>query len=342
MFCSFYCFRLMVVQMYFRSYSTPGFHLRSFLLGISIIALLPLTGYTKKNQKGIELESNKEKQADMLQTCVASQNTTYLTSKHCRNYHRCTYLKIPYISPPLETAQYLLHSNKSFIRYGDSEVLLARGKAETFQYADRELAQRLTSIFRSRSDMIVFGIYDTFTNYPMYTHKFTNWWIDYQGHYREWVLENGNLDAQYFSAMISSTYVHTYGTFCALLPLIYRTLREIWNDKDIVILRGDNKQQYQYDIYNNARSQKIILAPRYHAWSAYSELKSKLLEEDSKKLFILTSGPVARVLTFDLAMKGRRALDLGHLAKDYDEYKKGQPPIPYHFFERDEDVPPHK
>ena len=98
----------------------------------------------------------------------------------------------------------------------------------------------------------------------------------------------------------------------------------MWRDKDIVILRGNNTQVYDYDIYDTARSQKVIWAPRFQAWDAYEELKEKLMNEDPNKLFILTAGPVAKVLVHDLFKAGRRALDLGHLAKDYDVYYSGK------------------
>ena len=166
-----------------------------------------------------------------------------------------------------------------------------------------------------------------------------DWWLDEQGAYRRWVLDHVNFSKQYFSAIISSSFARNWNTNCALLSEIYRTLRRIWEGRDIVLLRGDNNQTYIFDIYDNARTQTIILAPRYHAYSVYQKLKDKLLAHGSDKLFILTAGPVSRLLAYDLAMSGRRALDLGHLAKDYDYYMRGVNPDNFHFYERDETPP---
>ena len=259
----------------------------------------------------------------------------YFPSSH-RTYHRCVLGQIPYITHPLETAQYLLYNNKSFIRFGDSEILLIRGGSEPFQRYDEALAQSLSRAFKDPSDSLMVGLYDCFSGFPLWGTNFTNWWLTAQYEYRRWVLDNYSPSRQYFSAMITSTYVHTYGTFCALLPKLYGTLREIWRLKDVIILRGDNKQTYQFDVFDTAASQTIYFAPRYQAWSEYRSLKNLLLNEDPSKLFILSAGPVARVLAYDLMKEGRRALDLGHLAKDYNLYMLRQKPVDEVFFERNE------
>ena len=41
------------------------------------------------------------------------------------------------------------------------------------------------------------------------------------------------------------------------------------------------------------------------------------MEEDPSSLYILAAGTVSKMLVLDLTLAGRRALDLGYLAKDY-------------------------
>ena len=74
---------------------------------------------------------------------------------------------------------------------------------------------------------------------------------------------------------------------------------------------------YQYDVYDTAKSQTIIDAPRYNAWNAYQSLRDQIMNQNPEALYIMAAGPVGKVLTYDLTKIGRRALDLGHLAKDY-------------------------
>ena len=54
-------------------------------------------------------------------------------------------------------------------------------------------------------------------------------------------------------------------------------------------------------------------------------MKKRIFAEDERKLYILTAGVVGKVIAYDLVQSGRRALDLGHLAKDYNEYMSQTP-----------------
>lgn len=59
-----------------------------------------------------------------------------------------------------------------------------------------------------------------------------------------------------------------------------------------------------------------------NAFAVYNELLEKLKKYDKDKLIILILGQTATVLAYDLANLGYRALDLGHIAKDYDYFIK--------------------
>ena len=52
------------------------------------------------------------------------------------------------------------------------------------------------------------------------------------------------------------------------------------------------------------------------------EILDKLKHFDTSKLMILILGPTAKLLAADLHSSGYRALDLGHIAKDYDAFCK--------------------
>ena len=54
----------------------------------------------------------------------------------------------------------------------------------------------------------------------------------------------------------------------------------------------------------------------------YDKILNSILEKDKNKLVILILGATATVLAHDLSKKGFRALDLGHLGKDYDAFRK--------------------
>ena len=237
-----------------------------------------------------------------------------------RSFPRCSYERIPLVSGMLETAEFLLyHPNISFIRFGDADIHLLQGRSLVYQNASSDLVKALYKCFTTDDPSIAIGLPDIFSGYAPVKHDTQLYW-DRRDGWRRWILKHVNFERRYFQTWISQMYEATAGTHCLNLPLIYGTLRKIWENKDIILVRGDNKQVYDYDIFDVAKSQKVIFAPRTHAWSAYDELYKQLLAEPADKLYIFTCGHVGKVLTYDMAKLGRRALDLGHLSKDYDAY----------------------
>lgn len=264
--------------------------------------------------------NNSSEQIDCNRTSDSFNPNKFPPLKRYRQYHRCTSETIPYVSNVLETAQFMLYNkNTSFVRFGDREILLLNNTGLGTQFADSNLQSKLYDILYENDSRLMIGLPDVFSGMMSFTKGAQNFWFK-NDFFRQYLLNCNLPTKQYFSAFLTAPYVRSQGTSCILLPLLYQTLRSIWMGEDIVIVRGNNSEIYDYDIYDSARSQTIILAPRYNAWSAYSSLKKRIMEEASTKLYILACGPTCKVLVHDLLKVGRRGLDLGHLAKDYDSF----------------------
>ena len=246
-------------------------------------------------------------------------NLGYPPPKEYRQYHRCSIQEIPHVTSYLETAQYLRFTNSSFTRFGDGEVIIMRGINRYHQRAVPELVRALISVLESDLPNLMIGVENIFTGFPEERISTTDYYFDLYNN-TLFLLNHLRYDKQYFTTFISSTYTHSTGTHCILVSEVYKTLWEIWRDRDIVLVKADNGQEYQYDVYDTARSQTIHTVPKFETWKEYTRIKKVLMDESPDKLFILAAGPTATVLTYDLALAGRRALDLGHLAKDYDYY----------------------
>lgn len=239
--------------------------------------------------------------------------------QHCE---WCVYRRVPRVSRVLESVQYLLWTNKSLARFGDGEVNLMLGRKEFFQDKDKELQRRLLQVFKEKDNNLLIGIPDIFTGKMPMNRVNYNFWRHYYKRLVLWFIKNTDHNRLYLGAHMSSPYTTTKTTNCELLDKVYDTFREIWNNKDIVFVRANHSQVYDYDIFDNVRSIKIIYAPPKQTWNYYDEIKDKVFNEDKDKLYILAIGPVSDILAYDLMKDGRRALDLGHLPKDYDAYKK--------------------
>lgn len=237
--------------------------------------------------------------------------------KEYRTYHRCNYERVPIVADFLSTAQYLRYTNASFVRFGDGECKLMHMKSIQFQKAEETLAMYLLKALEYEQDNYIVGLPDVFSGLGLRDKGRQDYWytIDYC---RKFFLKHINFERQYLCATVNAVTTVANGTKCTWAPLVYKTLREVWKGKDIVLIRGNNSQIYKADVYDTARTQRIIYAPRYHSWSSYNELRRQALSEDPHSLFILACGPACKVLAYELTKAGRRALDMGHLAKDYD------------------------
>ena len=182
----------------------------------------------------------------------------------------------------------------------------------------------LLNILQQKNANLAIGLPPIFTGFPELEKGAISFWSD-RDHYRRFLLRYVSSNLQYMNTQITSPYHSTLGTSCTLLDQTFHYLRKIWNGKDIVLVRGNNDESYQFDVYDTARSQTIIFAPRRNAYASYQMLEEQLMSYPSTYLFILAAGPVSRALCFALFQNGRRALDLGHLAKDYDCFCRQSP-----------------
>lgn len=92
-------------------------------------------------------------------------------------------------------------------------------------------------------------------------------------------------------------------------------------NKLLLVCCKEAAQSYQYDIFDNAEKEYLFI-PNKHAFRFYDSILSDILKHDKSTTIILMAGPSACVLASDLAYKGYRALDLGHIAKSYDYIKR--------------------
>ena len=103
----------------------------------------------------------------------------------------------------------------------------------------------------------------------------------------------------------------------------FEKIKNIWKNKDIVIACGERVfNNIQNNIFDCAKSIEYVNCPSTNAFSKYEEILNRLKQIEKSKLIILILGPTATVLAFDLHNLGYRALDFGHIAKDYDAYCK--------------------
>ena len=102
-------------------------------------------------------------------------------------------------------------------------------------------------------------------------------------------------------------------------------LKMIWNDRDVVIIEGaQSRTGIGNDLYSNTKSIKRIVGYATDAFSHYDKMLKAVVDNVSKdKLILLSYGPTATILAYDLAKLGYQAIDLGHLDIEYEWFKMG-------------------
>ena len=72
------------------------------------------------------------------------------------------------------------------------------------------------------------------------------------------------------------------------------------------------------DLLNNTKSIKRIICPSRHSFSLYNKILDAILQFDKHYLILISLGPAATILSFDLCKLGYQAVDIGHTDRDYE------------------------
>lgn len=222
----------------------------------------------------------------------------------------------PLIKSPQQTINALVSTNKSFCRLGDGEFQLIKGNSIPFQEYTEELANRLKDILNTANEEIMIGIPYVYFNY---TYNLSE---TVKVFYKEWILANRkevakliNLAKQYYDTGCSQMYF-TYNNID--LVEYFSHIRKIWANKEVTIICGQTVfDKISHNIFDNAKSVEYLYAPSKNAFNEYDKLLNEALAIEKTKLVIIILGPTATVLAYDLYNQGYRAIDFGHVAKDY-------------------------
>lgn len=221
-----------------------------------------------------------------------------------------------------QTIELIKRNKMSLSRFGDGEFSLCFNKSIKFQKADKLLKLKLREILMSNSKNCLITI-------PEFTLKtFTPFGKQY------W-FEN-------FKKIIKILHFHyTYGNTGITRQSNVEQLMmfsEIWENRTVILIVGKNSRfEIIPELFNNMKEHYFIYAPPLNAWESYNDIleeAKKYIFSKQNALFLISLGPTATVLAYDISLLGAQALDIGHLTSYYNAIqKKGCVP---------EDLPPVK
>lgn len=234
------------------------------------------------------------------------------------------FLKIYFIVFPLnifiksldETLDTLLNSDNSLMRFGDGEFKIIEGKSIYFQEYDALLAERLSEIVNVKNNRLLIGLPDIFNNISALTFKARRFWFFNlfirQKNYRGLVgkeFENAFLSRPYMDYAVKTD-----------KKAFFEKMKLLWLNKDIVFIEGSTTRNgIGNSLYSGANSISRIVCPPQNCFSIYEEVVDYVKNNISKnQLLLLSLGPAAKVIGYDLFILGYRVIDIGHLDPEYE------------------------
>lgn len=231
--------------------------------------------------------------------------------------------QMPQIADIWESAEILASNSKSFIRFGDGEFYLWLNGHIPFQKTEPKLSEILRQIALDSSKNLDLGLSRSYFYYEEKRSKITQEFLkEFLPNFYAYIHNFLQIDRKYLSANLVP-YTSFYNTNFDY-EKYYKILRKIWEKREICVVCGDRVfDKIKYNIFSNAKKIHYIYGPTLHAFSEYERLSCEILSQSKDQLLCFVLGPCGKALAYLAFKNGFRALDLGHLIKDYDAYKNG-------------------
>lgn len=245
----------------------------------------------------------------------------YRTEEKCKYCQNIIVFKGLKIASDEETLDEIILNNKSITRFGDGEFKIIFGFGVGFQNPNNSLSKKLVEVLNSEEKDLLIGL-----NIPYKIKDFTvlkkrtyNHWRNYVYSFKFQIANLINIDRKYYSATISRFYMRY--KIKKNLPKYIKTLKKIWDSKNILIIEGKRSRNgIGNNLFNNANSIKRIICPSIDAFRVYDQIIREVIKIPEKRLILISLGPTATVLAYDLHKLGYQSIDIGHIDLEYEWY----------------------
>lgn len=226
-----------------------------------------------------------------------------------------------------KTVEYVIKNKCSVSRYGEGEFNIMFWTSKiAFQQQDEQLAEKMRNALRNTSDNLLICMPRTMVCDRGYNEKAKTWWRDWsknkQARIVPEIVKRTGKNYIFGDALMTRPYMDLNSKRKS--KRIFDSLKRIWNDRDILIVEGDQTRLgVGNDLFANAASIKRILAPAVNAFSCYDDIVESINKHHNGELILLALGPTATVLAADLASESCQAIDIGHIDIEYEWYLSG-------------------
>lgn len=218
-----------------------------------------------------------------------------------------------------ETLESIIKHKYSVVRFGDGELTIVSGKSIKFQNYNKELAESLMNIMALDIDGLIICVPDVFGNLGIYTERCQSFWRYHLLKFRKLWYACFDSSSKYHNAFISRLYMEYQNKEKSVEW--FNAIKKIWKDKEIIIIEGEfSRLGVNNDLFKGAKSIERILAPSINAFDKLDLILEEALKVDKRKLILVALGPTAKIVTYELFMKGYQCIDIGHIDIEYEWY----------------------
>lgn len=222
-----------------------------------------------------------------------------------------------------ETITRITKHRFSIARYGDGEFKWMLGlKQNSFQEDNKTLQKRLNEIINSNNKNIIIGI-------PSTINTLSKMNIQAKGYWSKFLVKNHkklnhilNLNNTYCNSNITRPYIDYKNKNKKIMKKKFDLLKSIWSHRNVLIVEGEfSRLGVSNDLFSSAKSIRRIICPAKNAFSKYDIIFHRIVDTVKKDDLVLISlGPTATVLAYDLSKKNIQSIDLGHIDVEYSWY----------------------
>lgn len=235
-----------------------------------------------------------------------------------------------------ETLDKVKNENLSVIRFGDGEMSLIDKIDLGFQKSDVVLSAMLKEILTSDKPGLLLcipGIFGKLNNFANHSFWFTVHHVFKHGD--RW-LQLLPKNYTFGDAFITRPYLTYDDATRKESGKIFDKMISLWKDKEVVLIEGQKSRLgVGNNLFSQTKSLARILCPAENAFEKYEEIKGEALKIDKSKLILISLGPTAKVLAYELFLLGYRVIDIGHIDMEYEMYlrsSKKLEKVPFKYF----------
>lgn len=231
--------------------------------------------------------------------------------------------KIVKIKSSRELLEKILTEKCSLCRFGDGEFdIMLNHERAWFQKCNAQMGERLKEVLNSSLSNIIIAIADNYGNLDKYTDGAADAIRKYMTkEKRKEHMELLDISREYYDAYVSRPYM-MYKNKDENAKLVFGLYKSILSNRNILIVEGKSTRNgWNNNLFSSVKSIRRILCPDSDSFDYYNEiLQTVMCHVNENDLVLISLGPTATILAYDLAREGIQAIDFGQMDNEYEWY----------------------